>query len=88
MADILIRGLSPDTVALLDERASTQGVSRNAVITEILSREALERPRLISPTSPGCANWWKTSETPRSCRAHGGRSLLSPHHRGRDRPTG
>jgi hypothetical protein len=46
MADILIRGLSPHTVALLDEKASTQGVSRNAVITEILSREALERPAI------------------------------------------
>jgi hypothetical protein len=46
MPDILIRGLSPETVAVLDERASTQGVSRNAVITEILSREALERPAI------------------------------------------
>ena len=44
MPDILIRGLSAEALALLDERASAQGVSRNSLITTILSRELHERP--------------------------------------------
>lgn len=43
MPDILIRGLSTEALALLDERASAQGVSRNSLITTILSRELHER---------------------------------------------
>lgn len=41
--DILVRGLSAEALTLLDERASAQGMSRNTLITTILSRELRER---------------------------------------------
>ncbi len=43
MPEILVSGLSTEALGLLDERASAQGVSRDSLITSILSRELHER---------------------------------------------
>lgn len=58
MPDILIRGLSEEAVASIDERASALGVSRNEYLKRQFEQEAL----LVPQVEIGPEDWARSAE--------------------------